>query len=240
MSKLEAMGTVMNRSRYFSVVLLVIAVIGLTTQAGFAQTKKAKPKVTYYSIKAGTVMRARLENKLSSKTAFVGQAFKSTTVDPIYSSNGVLLVPQGSAVVGHITGVQKAQKNGKPGMLSVSFTSVTLPSGRKATISGSLAEAGQGDKNTVDNEGTVSGNKTKNRNLKWIGGGTAGGAVIGGIAGGGTGALIGAGVGAVGGLIGKSVTKGKEVEVDSGTEFGVYVNKAFSLPRYKEAAVSTP
>ena len=226
----------MNSSRFFSVVLLVIAVIGVTTQEGFAQTKKAKPKVTYYSIKAGTVMRARLENKLSSKTAFVGQAFKSTTVDPIYSSNGVMLVPQGSTIHGHITGVQNAQKNGKPGMLSVSFSSVTLPNGRKATISGSLAESGQGDKNTVDNEGTVSGNKTKNRNLKWIGGGTAGGAVIGGIAGGGTGALIGAGVGAVGGLIGKSVTKGKEVDVDSGTEFGVYVNKAFSLPRYKEAA----
>ena len=228
----------MNRSGLFSVVMLLFAAILLGNHSTFAQTKKTKPKVTYYSIKAGTVMRARLDNELSSKTAYVGQTFTSTTVDPIYSSNGVLLVPQGSTVRGNITGVQKAQKNGKPGMLSVSFTSVTLPNGRKATISGSLAEAGQGDKNTVDNEGTVSGNKTKNRNLKWIGGGTAGGAVIGGIAGGGTGALIGAGVGAVGGLIGKSVTKGKEVEVDSGTEFGVYVNRAFSLPRYKEATAS--
>lgn len=228
----------MNRSKIFSVVLLLVAAVTLSTQAGFAQTKKTKPKVTYYSIKAGTIMRARLDNKLSSKTAFVGQAFRSTSVDPIYSSNGVLLVPQGSSVLGNITAVQKAQKNGKPGMLSVSFTSVTLPNGRKAAFSGSLAEAGQGDKNNVDNEGTVSGNKTKNRNLKWIGGGAAGGAVIGGIAGGGTGALIGAGVGAVGGLFGKSVTKGKEAEVDSGTEFGVYVNRAFSLPRYREATAS--
>ena len=228
----------MNRFKLFSVAMLAVGAVMFAPQTDIAQTKKTKPKITYYSIKAGTVMRARLENKLSSKTAFVGQAFKSTTVDPIYSSNGVMLVPQGSTVHGHITGVQKAQKNGKPGMLSVSFTSVTLPNGRKATISGSLAESGQGDKNTVDNEGTVSGNKTKNRNLKWIGGGTAGGAVIGGIAGGGTGALIGAGVGAVGGLIGKSVTKGKEVDVDPGTEFGVYVNRAFSLPRYKEATAS--
>ena len=238
MFKLELKITDMNRSKFFSVVILAFAAALLTPQAGFAQTKKAKPKVTYYSIKAGTVMRLRLDNDLSSKTATVGESFRSTTVDPIYSTNGVLLVPQGSSVLGHINAVQKAQKNGKPGMLSVSFSSVTLPNGRKAAFSGSLAEAGKGDKNSVDNEGTVSGNKTKNRNLKWIGGGAAGGAVIGGIAGGGSGALIGAGVGAVGGLIGKSVTKGKEVDVDSGTEFGVYVNRAFSLPRYKEATAS--
>ena len=43
---------------------------------------------------------------------------------------------------------------------------------------------------------------------------------------------IGAGVGAVGGLIGKNVSKGKEAEVKSGTEFGVYLGKAISLPKY--------
>jgi hypothetical protein len=228
----------MSRSRLISVAVLVFASGLLMPQAGFAQTKKAKPKVTYYSIKADTILRVRLDEELSSKTAYVGQTFKSTTVDPVYSTGGVLLIPQASSVSGRVTAVQKAQKDGKPGMLSVSFRSITLPNGRKATISGSLAESGKRENNSVDNEGTVSGNKMKNRNLKWIGGGAAGGAVIGGIAGGGTGALIGAGVGALAGLIGKNQTKGKEAEVDSGTEFGILVNRAFSLPRYKEAAAS--
>lgn len=228
----------MSSIKALSAAALLAVTCALSFQSVAAQKSKAKPKVTYYSIKTDTVLRVRLDQDVSSKTAFVGQTFRSTTVDPVYSSNGVLLIPQASSVAGVITSVQKAQKDGKPGMLSVSFTSVTLPNGRKASFSGSLAEHGKGEKNSVDNEGTVSGNTTKNRNLKWIGGGAAGGAVIGGIAGGGTGAAIGAGVGALAGLIGKEVKKGHEVDVKSGTEFGIYVNRAFSLPKYKEVTAS--
>lgn len=225
----------MNRYGFISVALLSSAILLFLPTFADAQTKKAKPKITYYSIKTGTVFHVRLDQSLSSKSSFVGQTFKNTTVDPIYSSGGVLLIPQGSTVHGRISAVKGARKNGEPGTIDVTFTSFTLPNGRKVPITGSLAESGKGDKNEVDNEGTVSAKKTKNRNLKFIGGGAAGGAVIGGIAGGPAGALIGAGVGAVAGLIGKNQLKGKEAEVDSGTEFGVYVNRAITLPRYKEA-----
>ena len=86
-----------------------------------------------------------------------------------------------------------------------------------------------------DNEGGATGKTTSKRNLKFIGGGAAGGAIIGGIAGGGSGAAIGAGVGAAAGFIGKKLLKGNEAEVKSGTEFGVYLNKTISLPRYSPA-----
>ena len=62
-----------------------------------------------------------------------------------------------------------------------------------------------------------------------------GGAVIGAIAGGGKGLAIGAGVGALTGAIAGRVKKGHEVKVKSGTEFGVILNRAFSLPAYKAA-----
>ncbi len=225
----------MKRNGFISVVLFSLAILLFLPAFAGAQTKKAKPKITYYSIKTGTVFHVRLDQRLSSKTSFVGQTFKNTTVDPIYSSNGVLLIPQGSTVHGRISAVKGARKEGEPGTIDVTFTSVTLPNGRKVPISGTLAESNGGDRNEVDNEGTVSGKKTKNRNLKFIGGGAAGGAMIGAIAGGGTGFLIGAGVGALAGLIGKNQLKGKEAEVDSGTEFGVYINRAITLPRYKEA-----
>ncbi|PYS88928.1 MAG: hypothetical protein DMF62_08425 [Acidobacteria bacterium] len=225
----------MKRFGFISVVLLSSAILLFLPTFAAAQAKKANPKITYYSIKPGTVVRARLDQHLSSKNSYVGQTFKNTTVDPIYSSGGVLLIPQGSTIHGRISAVKGARKNGEPGTIDVTFTSITLPNGRKVPITGSLGESGKGDKNEVDNEGTVSANKTKNRNLKFIGGGAAGGAVIGGIAGGPAGALIGAGVGAVAGLIGKNQLKGKEAEVESGTEFGVYINRAITLPRYKEA-----
>jgi hypothetical protein len=74
----------------------------------------------------------------------------------------------------------------------------------------------------------------KNRKLIFIGGGGAGGAVIGGAIGGGKGALIGGLLGAGGGFLGDKLTKGKEAEVESGTEFSIYLNRAVSMPRFVE------
>ena len=68
-----------------------------------------------------------------------------------------------------------------------------------------------------------------------VGGGGAGGAILGGAIGGGKGALIGGLLGAGGGFLGEKLTKGEEAEVKSGTEFGVYLNQAVSLPKFAEA-----
>ncbi len=60
------------------------------------------------------------------------------------------------------------------------------------------------------------GDRTKNRKLIFIGG---------------KGAVIG-------GLIGERLTKGEEAEVKSGTEFGIYLNQAVSLPKFAESNFS--
>src|SRR5215204_5219175 len=179
-------------------ILFILAVGGLSFQTASAQTKKKKVK--YYTVPAGQTLRVRIEDSISSKTAQVGNTFRTTTIDPVYSSGGIELIPAGSTVTGHVTAVQKAAKNGKTGSIDVNFTSVVLPNKRRAAISGFLTSLDE-DGTKSDNEGTVSATKTKRRNLKFIGGGAGGGAIIGGIAGGGVGAAVGAGVGAVGGLV---------------------------------------
>jgi hypothetical protein len=225
----------MRKFRYSRIPILVVVMVisSAAFQTALAQKAKPKPtpKVIYYTVKTGTTFRVRLENEISSKTARVGDPIRTTTVDPVYSSGGVLLIPAGSMVNGSVDSVARAAKNGKPGSFGANFTSVTLPNKRRVAIIGMPVPLGQA-KNNVDNEGTVTANKTSNRHLKFIGGGAAGGAIIGGIAGGGTGALIGAGVGAVGGLVGKNLSKGKDAEVKPGTEFGVYLSKGIALPKY--------
>ena len=75
--------------------------------------------------------------------------------------------------------------------------------------------------------------KTASTLLSYSSGG-AGGAILGGAIGGGKGALIGGILGAVGGFAGDRLTKGENAEVKSGTEFGVYLNRSISLPKFTE------
>ena len=193
---------------------------------------QAKKKPAYYSVYTNQVMRVRLNDELDSEKARIGDTFTSTLVDPLYSKNGVLLAPQGSTVAGRVINVQRARKNGEPAVLDVQFTGLSLPNGRHRAINGSLTDLATAT-GTSDNEGSVTAHKTSRRKAKFIGGGAAGGAVIGAIAGGGKGLAIGAGVGALTGAITGRVKKGHEVKVKSGTEFGVVLNRAFSLPAYK-------
>jgi hypothetical protein len=208
-----------------TLIALALGTVNLT-----AQTRKRRP--VYYSVAANSVMRVRLDTELDSEHARIGDTFSSTLVDPVYSKNGVLLAPQGSKINGRVTNVRRAQKNGEPATMDVQFVSLRLPNGVHTAINGSLAEQ-EGSSASSDNEGTITAKRTSHRKVKFIGGGAAGGAVIGAIAGGGKGALIGAGVGAVAGIIGGRVKKGHEVNVKSGTEFGVILNRAFSLRAYK-------
>jgi hypothetical protein len=216
-----------TRTVFFGLMLVLISAASIP---GLAQTKKKKP--VYYSVYANLVMRVRLNDELDSEKARIGDTFSTTLVDPVYSRNGVELAPQGSTISGRVTNVQRAQKKGEPATLDVQFVRLQLPNGLRRTIDGSLTDLSTST-GTSDDEGQVTAHKTSHRKGKFIGGGAAGGAVIGAIAGGGKGLAIGAGVGAVTGAITGRVKKGHEVKVKSGTEFGVILNRSFSLPAYR-------
>jgi hypothetical protein len=197
-----------------------------------ASQRKSKPRIPYYRVNANQTLHVRLGQTLKSETARVGDTFTSTVVDPVHSSNGIELIPAGSIVTGRVTSVQRARKDGRPATMDVVFYRLRLPNGRSNALNGSLTNLDSGGA-TSDNEGTASAKKTSHRNVKFIGGGAAGGLLIGAIAGGGKGAAIGAGVGAGAGFLAKKLKKGHEVEVKSGTEFGVILNQSISLPAYR-------
>jgi hypothetical protein len=194
--------------------------------------KKVIPANPLLSVPTGTVIRVRMNSTISSKTANVGNTFTATVTEPVYATNGAVVIPTGSTVIGRVDTVMPAEKGGKPGQIDASFTQVRLPNGVQHAINGSLTDlAGN---TSSDNEGTATGKTMNNRKLIFIGGGGAGGAVLGAAIGGGKGAVIGGLLGAGGGFLGEKLTKGSEAEVKSGTEFGVYLNKAISMTKYKE------
>ncbi len=192
-----------------------------------------KPTVKLYTVDMGTTFRVRMNNNISSKTARVGDTFTTTVTEPVYSNAGVVVIPTGSTVKGRVDSVVPPKKGGNPGQIGVSFISVKLPTGSTRSINGSLTDLNTKDAKS-DNESTASADKMKNRKIIFIGGGGAGGAVLGAAIGGGKGALIGGLLGAGAGYLGDKLTKGKDAEVNSGTEFGVYLNQAVSMPKWAE------
>lgn len=196
-------------------------------------TVKRPVAVPVYTVDTGTIIRARMNSTISSKTAAVGNTFTSTVTEPVYSSTGVVVIPTGSTMTARVTSVKKAGKGGEPGQIDVSFVSVKLPNGAVRSINGSLTDLEAG-KTKSDNEGTASGSKMKNRKIIFIGGGAAGGAVLGAMVGGGKATAIGAILGAGAGFLGEKLLKGPEAEVKSGTEFSVYLNQAIKMPKFAE------
>ncbi len=227
------------------ILLALISLIGSVDAFGQRRTVKKKPVIRkkaivhrtvapkLYAVDSGTRLHARINETLNSKTARVGDRFTATVTDPVYSSNGVLVIPASSTVVGRVDAVKPAVKGGKPGTLDVSFIQIKIPNGTSRAINGTLTELNSDDAKS-DSEGTASGDKMKHRKLIFIGGGGAGGAVLGAAVGGGKGALIGGLIGAGAGFLGDRYTKGENAEVKAGTEFGIYLNQRITLPKFAE------
>lgn len=199
-----------------------------------AVVKRTIPAVKLYTVASGERLRARMNSTLSSKTARIGETFTANVTESVYSTNGVVVIPEGSRLTGRVDAVVAARKGGKPGTIDVSFTQLRLPNGLTRRINGSLTDLHSDDAKSTA-EGTATGDRMKHRKIIFIGGGGVGGAVLGGAIGGGKGALIGGLLGAGAGLLGERMTKGEDAEVLSGTEFGVILNQSISLPRFAEA-----
>ncbi len=230
----------------------IAAIMGLLLLIGasdtFAQRRKpvlhrkpgvhrqvvTKPAEPLFTVGSGTIMRVRMNQTISSKTATVGSTFTTTVTEPVYSTNGVVVIPTGSIVTGRVNTVKPASQGGNVGQIDASFISVRLPNGRRHAINGSLTDLTDG-KTMSDNEGTASGKPMEHRKIIFIGGGAAGGAILGAMVGGGKATAIGAILGAGGGLLGEHYLKGKEAEVKSGTQFGINLNQSIALPRFTEA-----
>lgn len=196
-----------------------------------------KPAIPVYTVASGTVIRSRMNGTISSKTAKVGDTFAVTVTEPVYSTDGTVVIPTGSTITGKINSVKQASKGGNAGEIDANFVSVKLPNGRVRAINGSLTDLSEKGASS-DNEGTASGKKMEHRKVIFIGGGAAGGAVLGAIVGGGKATAIGAVLGAGAGFLGERLLKGPEAEVKSGTEFGVLLNQSIALPKFVEGTVN--
>jgi hypothetical protein len=235
-----------NLARRATNLLVLFALILGTVVPSFAATQRRRatrrratvarrvttPPVRYFTVPADRIIRVRIDTELNSKTARTGDRFSATVTEPVYGGDsGTTVIPTGSRVWGRVTTVRRAGRR-TPGNIAVSFYQIELPNRLTHVINGSLSSL-QADDVNADNEGTVTGKSNQKRDAVFIGGGAATGALIGAIAGGGKGAAIGAILGGGLGTGARVYENEKDAEVKSGTQFGVILNRAVSLPEYK-------
>ena len=191
-------------------------------------SQPAKPLVI--PVPVDTVVQLQLNQGLSSRTAQKGDVFSARVTAPVVVENTVV-IPEGSAVHGRVTEVLRAERR-QNGSVAIAFYELELPSKEKIEIHGSLAslEDEKGEKRQVGQEGEVEGKSTAKRNVAFIGGGAGAGALVGAVAGGGKGAGIGAAVGAGAGTLGALMSKGNDVQVASGTEIAMALDREVSIP----------
>ena len=161
----------------------------------------------------GTTLHLVLETAVSSATNRQGDRVVARVADDTRVGDKVV-VPAGSELRGQVVAAVPSGRVKGLARLTIDFDTLVVK-GKEHAV----------DAQAID----ITADNTHKRDAAIVGGGTVGGALIGALAGGkkgaGIGALVGAGAG--GGVV--LTNKGKEVEIPSGSHFGVKIQREAML-----------
>lgn len=139
---------------------------------------------------SGARFSVRMNERLSSRTASVGETFTATLTEAILGSDGSVVVPAGATVRGRVTESLRSGRAGERATLRIAFTSISH-AGRSYPIDASIVGAAPVRMVTADSRTEQAGK---------VAGGAAAGAVLGQIIGKNTKSTVaGAAIGAAAG-----------------------------------------
>ena len=208
----------MQRSFLRTAVWISAALVLIAITNASAKTIQARRSAPRPLVPAGTQLRVRLNDTISSKDSRVGDRFTATVVNPSRYDE--------ARVNGHIRSIRKSGRVKGSTTMTLAFDSIRLTDGRSGTIRAEVLRVYDSDSvREVDEEGRVRSGGRGSQTLKRSGVGAVAGAVIGGIAGGGKGAAIGMIVGGAAGAGSIAVKGSKELKIEDGTEMLIRVNR---------------
>jgi hypothetical protein len=184
------------------------------------QDAKLKPPLT---VPAGTAIPVKLLNRLSTKDAKDGDSIYAQTTFPI-TENNEIVIPVGSYVRGKVLDVARPGRVKGKGEMTISFQSLTLPTGATVALYGTLGSVG--GIATRKGETGVQGDGSKGQDAGTVLTTTGEGAALGGLAGrSAKGVGIGAAAGAAAGVAGVLLSRGKDLVLEPGTTLEVVLDR---------------
>ncbi len=207
-----------------------------TSVAPPADAPPPPPAKKTYTVPAGTKVLLQLRSAINTKSAKPGDGVYLASTFPVVVGNRVM-IPAGVYVQGVVDRVTRAGRVHGKAQLDMHFSSIIFPNGSVVEIPGIVNSLPGARKQSVkdDGEGTIEQDSNKGRNagrvaeiaiptggtVGSIGGLGSGHPLAGGIAG------IGAGVAAVG-LV-SLFTRGADVNIDSGTQVEMILQRPLAL-----------
>lgn len=205
-----------------------------------AQTQNATDKppqpASNITVPAETHIPLVLQNAISSKTAYPGEAIYCQTIFPITVENQIV-IPVGSYVKGEVTQVVKPGRIRGKAKLGLRFDSLTLPNGVTEPLRATLSSfGGSGKEGFNRKEAKIEGQSTKGQDAGRVAQATITGAEVGtlaGISGGHTlrGLGIGSAAGAAAGAIWVMAGRGKQIYLPPGTNLELQLAAPLKLAR---------
>ncbi len=158
----------------------------------------AGPAPSQLVLPAGTWIKIRVDQPLSSDRNEPGDTFSATLTQPLVA-DGFVVARRGQIIEGRVTDAIKAGKAKGTSRLGLELTTLSLVDGRQMPLRTQLVE--------------YRGGTSVGRDVAAAGAVTGTGAAIGAMAGGGMGAAIGAAVGAAASGVGILTTRGRATEI---------------------------
>ncbi|MCS6873399.1 MAG: glycine zipper family protein [Pyrinomonadaceae bacterium] len=169
-----------------------------------------------YTLPAGTVIQARMDNGIGSEFSSVNDTFTLTVSQPILF-NQIEVLPEGAVIEGRITKVKRASLGNKNGQLNVEIETLKLPNGYRRQLKARIVDFPESKSDPT-------------RTILFSTIGASIGAVTGGLLGQGKYALIASGIGAVAGASVALVQKGEDVLIKSGEILKLRLEQDLVLP----------
>jgi len=211
------------------------------------ETVAPAPEKRTYTVPAGTKVLLQLRSAVNTKSAKPGDGVYLASTFPVVVGNRVM-IPAGVYVQGVVDRVERAGRVKGRSQLDMHFTSIIFPNGSVVEIPGVVNSLPGAKDQSVknDGEGTIEQAGNKGRNAGTVAeiavptGGTIG--TVGGLAGGHpiAGGLAGVGAGLAAAGLATLFTRGADVNIESGTQVEMVLQRPLILEDENLAAAGAP